>query len=82
MTFDYSYYNYKNQTVDQSNRYSITDASLFYQKEDSPWNFKITAQNLTDETFKQSNSFSDYLISDTRTYIMPRIILFGIGYKL
>ncbi|SEE06589.1 CarboxypepD_reg-like domain-containing protein [Tenacibaculum sp. MAR_2010_89] len=82
LTFDYSYYDYKNQTESQSNRYSITNASIFYQKEDSPWNFKITAQNLTDETFKQSNSFSDYLISDTRTYIMPRIILFGIGYKL
>ena len=42
----------------------------------------MTTQNLFDTTFKQSNSFSDYLISDTKTYVMPRVLLFSIGYKL
>ncbi|CAM1359496.1 carboxypeptidase-like regulatory domain-containing protein [Tenacibaculum xiamenense] len=79
---NYNYYDYKNKTLGQQNNYSIANASLFYQKEDSPWNFKITAQNIFNETFKQSNQFSDYLISDTRTFIMPRVVLLSVGYKL
>ena len=58
------------------------NASLFYQKEDSPWNFKVTAQNILNESFKQNNQFSNYLISDTKTYILPRIIMLSVGYKL
>ncbi|SEC54177.1 CarboxypepD_reg-like domain-containing protein [Tenacibaculum sp. MAR_2009_124] len=79
---NYNYYDYKNKTLGQQNNYSIANASLFYQKEDSPWNFKITAQNILNETFKQSNQFSDYFISDTRTFIMPRVVLLSVGYKL
>lgn len=79
---DYNYYDYQNKTLGQQNNYGIANGSLFYQKEDSPWNFKITAQNILNETFKQSNSFSDYLISDAKTFIMPTVLLFSIGYKL
>jgi hypothetical protein len=32
--------------------------------------------------FKQSNSFSDFLISDSKTFILPRIILFSVAYNL
>jgi hypothetical protein len=32
--------------------------------------------------FKQSNSFSDFLISDRKTFILPRIVMFSIGYNL
>ncbi|CAM1334473.1 carboxypeptidase-like regulatory domain-containing protein [Tenacibaculum aestuariivivum] len=78
--FDYTLYNYKNQEI--YNTYEIANAVLSYQKEDSPWLFKLTSQNLFDTAFKQSNSFSDYLITDSKTYIMPRVVLFSIGYKL
>jgi len=43
---------------------------------------KITTQNLLNAQFKQSNSFSDFLISDSKTFILPRIVLFSIGYNL
>lgn len=80
--FDYTHYNYQNKTQAINNEYNIANAILSYQKEESPWLFKLTTQNLFNTKFKQNNSFSDYLISDTKTYIMPRVVLFSIGYKL
>ena len=62
--------------------YEIANTTLSYQKEDAAWSYKISAQNLFNAQFKQSNGFSDYLISDTKTFILPRIIMFSIGYNL
>lgn len=79
---DYSYDNYNNKTNNISNTFDTANASLFYQVEDSPWGFEINATNLFDIKFRQNNSFSDFLISDNRTFVMPRIIMFKIAYKL
>lgn len=80
--FEYTYYNYQNKTLNQKNNYQLAETSLLYQKEDSPFTFKIMAKNLFNTQFKQSNSFSNYLISDTKTYIMPRVFMFSLAYKL
>ncbi len=82
LSFDYTAYRYKNKDLNLRNNYEITNASLYYNKENSAWSFEIEAQNLFDVTFKSRNSFSSYIISDTRTYILPRIIMFSVGYKL
>ncbi len=79
---DYTHYNYQNKAQKAYNNYEVANAMLSYQKQDSPWLFKLTIQNLFDTTFKQSNRFSDYLITDAKTYMMPRVVLFSIGYKL
>lgn len=81
-SFDYTAYRYNNKDLNLGNNYEITNASLYYNKENSAWSFDIEAQNLFDVTFKSRNSFSSYIISDTRTYILPRIIMFSVGYKL
>jgi hypothetical protein len=81
-SFDYTAYMYKNKDLNLRNNYEITNASLYYNKENSAWSFEIEAQNLFDVTFKSRNSFSSYILSDTRTYILPRIIMFSVGYKL
>ena len=62
--------------------YEIANATLSYKQENSAWSFKLKAQNLFDAQFKQSNSFNDFLVSDKRTFILPRILLFSIGYNL
>ncbi|WP_405610638.1 carboxypeptidase-like regulatory domain-containing protein [Polaribacter sp. Asnod1-A03] len=80
--FDYKRSNYQNKTLNQKNVYEIANTTLSYKNEDSAWSYKISVQNLFDAQFKQSNSFSDYLISDTKTFILPRIIMFSIGYNL
>lgn len=80
--FDYTKSNYQNRTLGQKNTYQIANATLSYKKENSAWSYKITAQNLFNTQFKQSNRFSDYLISDTKIFILPRILMFSIGYNL
>ncbi len=80
--FDYEYYKYQNKSFNQTNTYQLANASLLYQKEDSAWTFKIDGQNLFDVKFKRQNNFSSYVISDSKTYILPRIIMFSIAYNL
>ena len=81
-SFDYTAYRYRNKDLDLRNDYNIANASLYYNRENSAWSFEVEAQNLFGVTFKNRNSFSSYIISDIRTYILPRIIMFSIGYKL
>ncbi|MCM5662588.1 carboxypeptidase-like regulatory domain-containing protein [Galbibacter mesophilus] len=81
-SFDYVYYGYENKTLNQQNNYEIANASLYYKKDDSPWSFEIEARNVFDVNFKNRNSFSSYIISDTQTFILPRILMFTLGYNL
>lgn len=81
-SFDYSAYSYENKSLNQKNRYELANASLYYKKDSSAWSFEISAQNIFNVEFKNQNSFSSYIISDTKTYILPRIIMFTIGYNL
>lgn len=82
LTADYSYVNYQNKSTETRNIFDLGNASLFYQKEDSPWGFEISVTNVFNVQYKQSNSFSDFMISDSRTFIMPRIIMLKVIFKL
>ncbi|MBA4745114.1 MAG: TonB-dependent receptor [Muricauda sp.] len=79
---DYERTEYNNEGQNLTNVFDVANASLFYQKEDSPWGFEISVNNLFDVRFKRQNSFSDFLISDQSTAIMPRIVMFKVSYKL
>lgn len=79
---DYNHDLYRNKSVNIKNRFDNLNASLFYQKEDNPWGFEVSVSNMFDTQYKQSNSFSSFLISDSKTYIMQRIIMFKVSYKL
>ena len=81
-SLDYRAYRYRNNDLNLRNNYEIANASLYYKKENSAWSFEIEAQNLFDVTFKNRNSFSAYIISDIRTYILPRVVMFSVGYNL
>jgi hypothetical protein len=81
-SFNYIYNKYENKSLNQKNTYQITNATLFYKKEDSAWSFKMNSQNLFNVKYKQQYSFSTYFTSDSKNYILPRIILFSIGYNL
>lgn len=79
---DYSFDSYKNQSNKTKKTFDTANASLFYQKEDSPWSFEVEATNLFDVSLKQQNTFTSFLISDSKTFILPRIIMFKVVYKL
>ncbi|TXD83896.1 carboxypeptidase-like regulatory domain-containing protein [Subsaximicrobium wynnwilliamsii] len=79
---DYSFDAYNNKSANIKNTFDTANASLFYQLEDSPWGFEINASNLFDVGFKQQNNFNSFVISDSKTFILPRIIMFKLAYKL
>jgi hypothetical protein len=83
-TFKADYYKntFENKTLFQKDSYSLANASLFYQKEDSAWGFELSGENLFNIKYKLNNNVNDYLISDTKTYILPRVYMFTISYKL
>ena len=80
--FDYRKSIYENKDLGQQNIYEIANATLSYKKENSALSYKITTQNMFNTQFTQSNRFSDYVVSDTKTFILPRIIMFSLGYNL
>jgi hypothetical protein len=80
--FDYRKSIYENKDLSQKNTYEIANATLSYKNEDSAWSYKVSAQNMFNTQFKQSNRFSEYVISDSKTFILPRILMFSIGYNL
>jgi hypothetical protein len=79
---DYTFDNYNNKSQAITNTFDTANAALFYQKEDSPWGFEVTVTNIFDVKFKQQNSFNAFVISDSRTFILPRIVMFKLSYKL
>ncbi|EGV43007.1 carboxypeptidase regulatory-like domain-containing protein [Bizionia argentinensis JUB59] len=79
---DYTFDSYKNKTTGINNQSDNANASLFYQTENSPWGFEIGVSNIFNTEFKQQNSFSSFYISDSKTFIMPRIFMFKVAYKL
>lgn len=81
-SFDYKNNNYTNVQQGQDDNYEMANTKLSYSKEDSAWSFRIAVNNILDSRFKKTNSFSGYLISDTRTYILSRVVLFGLIYSL
>jgi hypothetical protein len=79
---DYNFSRYKNRAENDQNDFEVGNASLFYNKEDSSWGFEIDINNIFDIKFKNQNSLDQFIISDTKTFIQPRIILFKIHYKI
>lgn len=64
------------------NSYEIANAQLEYHKEDSMWSFKVSGSNILGVTYKNDTYISDFITSENRIYIMPRIWMFSIVYKL
>ena len=69
-------------TNNQTNFYEIANTSLRYQKKNSPFGFEVFVNNLLDNKVKNSYSFSDYVISERSTYVLPRVFMFSVSYKL
>jgi len=80
-TADYTFTYYENRGQNEINRFQTANASLFYNKESSPWSFELSATNVFNIDFRNLNSINQFLISDTRTFLQPRILLFKVGYK-
>ena len=81
--YKFNYENLKNtNNNNQSNFFETANTSLRYQKKNSPFGFEFSVNNLFDIQAKNDYSFSDFVISERRTFILPRVFLFSVSYKL
>ena len=81
LNIDYNYTYFENRARNEINRFSIGNASLLYNEEDSPWSITLEATNIFDTRFRNENSFNQFLVNNTRTFIQPSIVLLKLGYK-
>lgn len=80
-TADYNFTYFENEGQNTINRFSIGNAALLYNKEDSPWTITLEATNVFDTRSTNQSSFSQFIISDSQTFIQPRIVLLKLGYS-
>lgn len=80
-SFEYEYLKNTNDN-NQSNDYKIANTSMRYEKKNNSFTFELRVDNLFNIQKKSNYTFSDYIISQQLTYIMPRVILFSVNYKL
>lgn len=81
-SIDYEILLYQNVKENQKNKYETLRFMFSYQRENSAWNFNLVGRNILNLNSKQTNSFSNYLISDIKESVLPLILMFKIGYKL
>lgn len=82
-TFSFDYENLKNtNNLNQSNYYDIANATIRYQRKNSPFGFELLANNLFYNKVKNDFSFSDYIIIESTTFVLPRVIMLSVNYKL
>ena len=78
---DYTFTFFENRDQNQTNRFQTANATLFYKQESSPWSFELRATNVFDINLRNQNSINQFVVSDTRTFLQPRIVLLKVGYK-
>ena len=66
----------------QRNAFGLLSSSIRFQKKNSAFGFQLTANNVFNTVAKNNFSFSDFLISETQTFVLPRILLLSVQYKL
>lgn len=82
-TYTFEYENLKNtNNNNQSNYFDVANTSIRYQKKNSPFGFELFANNLFNTKSKNDYSFSDFIISNRQTFILPRVFMFRVSYKL
>ena len=81
-TMNWDFYDYRNQENTVQNNYSFLNSTLYYQKEDSHWEFSVQGTNLTNNQATNTDSFSEQFNSTSQYIVLPRIIMFVVKYDL
>lgn len=90
--FDYSFLSsfnfvseftyFKNRQLDGfTEEFNFLDLKLSYQKENSPWAFTVLVNNALDVRSISTNQFQDFITTQTTTFVLPRMLLFKLGYR-
>ncbi|MGB0177243.1 MAG: outer membrane beta-barrel protein, partial [Owenweeksia sp.] len=79
---DYTYNDYRNTNGSTASTYDFLNASLYFRKTKSPWELALKARNLLNTNIIRQDGFSDFLISTTQFYVLPRYLTVGVKYDL
>ncbi len=79
---DYEYIQYRVDSGASNSTFDIMNTSLFYQKEDSHWEFEFSVRNLLNNISVRTDSFSDNLIGTNEYLVQPRYFLMSLKYAL
>jgi hypothetical protein len=84
LTADYSYYNYKNEERTYKNEYSFLNANLYFQKQNSKWEFRLSANNITNNQSINTDSYNELSDSNSTSlyFIQPRLWMFSVKYNI
>lgn len=81
-SFDYTYSKYKNSSSEISNSYQTGNMSLLVTTANKKWAIKLLARNLFNNRVRNKNNINEFMISDESSFVMPRVGLLSITYKL
>lgn len=79
---DYEYNNYQNQECTTVSNYDFMNAALYYEKKDSPWVFKLSANNLLETSEIRRDNFNDNVVSTFSYEVLPRYVMLSVKYNL
>ena len=81
-TVNWDFYDYRNQENTIQNNYSFLNSTLYYQEQDSHWEFSLQGTNLTNNQATNTDSFTEQFNSTSQYVVLPRIIMLVIKYDL
>jgi len=82
LTAEYIYNDYRSKNNVSNSQYDFLNAVLYYQKKDSAWEFKLSANNILNTKSIRRDSFTDNIISTYEYYVQPAYLLVSATYEL
>lgn len=80
--FDYRLTYFENQSNHTVNRFDIGNASFEYWNPDKAWRISIEATNIFDTGYRRNSHVNEFVMTDRRNAIQPRIVLLKLTHKL
>ncbi len=75
-------YNYnRNLTSDHINRFQKANLELRYEPENAHWKWSILINNLFGAEYRSDIFYDQFLVSESRTYFQPRVIMLKSKFK-
>ncbi|PQJ31024.1 hypothetical protein BST92_03385 [Nonlabens arenilitoris] len=80
-SFNYNQTYFKNLDRKDSRSFGLLDFNINYRPAKSSWSFDLNAMNLIDTASKSDSSFSDIIVSQNDTFIVPFRFVFKTIYN-
>ncbi len=81
-TADYEFYHYYNVKKTVDNQYDFLNLSLIYQKKDSKFEYKFSANNLLNTKSLNNDSFTQFSTRTSQYTVQPRYLIFSLKYNI